>query len=210
MIGREALSSFNSLKEYLLALGIPGLFLITFLDSVGIPLVGGPDALILLLAWQKPGHWLLIGLSATMGSTLGCATLYGIGRKGGTLALSKVDPARRRRVRERLNRHALWTVMMAVIAPPPFPTKVFIVTAGVMEMRWDRFLLGVILGRFLRYASESYLGARYGDEASRLLKAHYPAISLLVILAIGAWMILRRLRRHSESINVETSPSSER
>ncbi len=210
MIGRHALSSLNAVKEYLLALGIPGLFLLTFLDSVGIPLVGGPDALILLLAWQKPGHWLLISLSATLGSALGCASLYGISRKGGTLVLSRLDPEKRRRARERLNRHALWTVMMAVLAPPPFPTKVFIVTAGLMGMRWDRFLLGVILGRLLRYASEGYLGAQYGDEASRLLKAHYPTVSLLIILAIGAWMILRRLRRHSASIGVEAPPSSDR
>ncbi len=38
----------DTLKNKLLTLGIPGLFLISFLDSAGVPLPGGIDLLVML------------------------------------------------------------------------------------------------------------------------------------------------------------------
>ena len=44
----------EALKNYLLALGIPGLLVIVAIDSAGVPIPGGPDALVMLLSWQRP------------------------------------------------------------------------------------------------------------------------------------------------------------
>ena len=35
----------ETLKQYLLAFGLPGLFLIAFMDSAGVPLPGGGESL---------------------------------------------------------------------------------------------------------------------------------------------------------------------
>jgi hypothetical protein len=43
-----------NLNKYLLVMGIPGLLVISLLDSAAIPLAGGPDAVIMLLSWQRP------------------------------------------------------------------------------------------------------------------------------------------------------------
>ena len=72
----------NRLSHFLMLMGIPGLLLISFLDSAAVPLPGGPDTLIMLLAWKRPALTYLIVLSAAVGSTLGCLVLYGIGIRG--------------------------------------------------------------------------------------------------------------------------------
>jgi membrane protein YqaA with SNARE-associated domain len=74
------------LKEYLLLFGIPGLFVISLLDSAAVPMAGGPDGVLLLLSWQKPTQIPWLVLAAATGSTLGCLILYRIGRAGGKLA----------------------------------------------------------------------------------------------------------------------------
>jgi membrane protein YqaA with SNARE-associated domain len=61
-------SVLNRLSQYLAVMGIPGLLLISFLDSAAVPLAGGPDAVIMLLAWHRPALALWIALTATVGS----------------------------------------------------------------------------------------------------------------------------------------------
>ena len=39
-------------RDSLLALGVPGLFIIALLDSAGVPLPGGVDIVLMLLSWQ--------------------------------------------------------------------------------------------------------------------------------------------------------------
>src|SRR5512142_1267335 len=85
-----AMQSLQRLTHYLLVLGIPGVFAISLLDAAAIPLVGGPDGIVALLAWQKPAQLPWIVLAAALGSTIGCAILYRIGRAGGDLALSRL------------------------------------------------------------------------------------------------------------------------
>ena len=78
----------DRLRALLLTWGLPGLFLIAFLDSAGVPLPGGVDVVVMLLAWQSPSLFLPIAILAALGSVLGCLVLFHAGRKGGELALS--------------------------------------------------------------------------------------------------------------------------
>jgi membrane protein YqaA with SNARE-associated domain len=185
----------NKLKQYLLVLGIPGLFLIALLDSAAIPLTGGPDAVVLLLSWKRPGVIWLIVAAAAAGSTLGCLVLYKIGSAGGELALSRFSEARRAWVREKLDRNAFWAVFAAVTMPPPFPTKPVILASGVFKMRLDRFLVGVLAGRLLRYGVEAYLGARFGERAAALLQGRFSLVLLGIVAAVLSLAILLRRRR---------------
>jgi len=68
---KAGLSLLQSLQKYLLLLGIPGLLAISFFDSAALPILMGPDAVVLLLAWQQPMQILIIILAAALGSTLG-------------------------------------------------------------------------------------------------------------------------------------------
>jgi len=186
----------EALKNYLLALGIPGLFAVVAIDSAGVPIPGGPDALVMLLSWQRPALMPIFALTAALGSVLGCYILYLVGRKGGDVALRRFGSERRERVMAKMRQNDLLAVFVAVIGPPPFPTKVFILTAGAIRMSWKRFVAAVFAGRLLRFLAEGYLGAHFGDKAAEILSEYYPTI-LVTLLVAAAFVIAIRCFMHS-------------
>ena len=185
----------NRLSRYLVVMGVPGLLVMSFLDSAAVPMPGGPDAVLMLLAWRRPELLVWIALAATVGSTLGCLVLYGIGSKGGGAALARFDPAKVALMKRRMRDYGVWTVVAAVIAPPPFPTKLVILAAGVLGTGKGRFGLAVFAGRFVRYLLVACLAARYGDQAAGVLSRHYPAVSAVLAVILAVLFLLRRRRR---------------
>ncbi len=176
-------------------MGIPGLLVISFLDSAAIPLTGGPDAVVLLLAWHRPAMTFLIVAAATLGSTLGCLVLYEIGRKGGEKALARFNQEKVARIEQSMKENGIWAITASVLAPPPFPTKLVILAAGVLRTGKIRFVAGVLAGRLVRYSLIGYLAARFGDHAAQIIKAHYPELSLVLIAGIVLIILIRSLRR---------------
>jgi membrane protein YqaA with SNARE-associated domain len=186
------------LGDYLLLLGIPGVFLIASLDSAAVPMVGGPDAVVLLLAWQKPDETPWIVLAASLGSLLGCCVLYQIGRTGRRLVFS-AERTKGSWALRNLDRQAVGAILVATLAPPPFPTKAVILTAGIMQIGLRRFVPGVLAGRVVRYGVVGYVGARFGNQGMQILKDHYPAAVLVLVLVVVLAFILGRIRRPSQS-----------
>jgi membrane protein YqaA with SNARE-associated domain len=177
--------------EYLLVMGIPGLFAIALLDSAALPMVGGPDGVIMLLSWQRPGQILWIVLAAALGSTLGCLILYRIARSGGDVALRRLTPQKQLWVREKVENHAYWAIFLGVIAPPPFPTKPIIAAAGLFRTPVAAFIASVLSGRLLRYSVMAYLGARFGNQAAQIIRSHYLFI-LAALVGIALIVLLTR------------------
>lgn len=188
-----------SLRDFLLALGIPGVILIAAIDSAGIPMPGGPDAVVMLVSWQRPALTIVVATAAAVGSVIGCCFLYLVGKKGGDVALSRFDKEKQERVKGWLRKNDLLAVFVAVIGPPPFPTKIFILSAGVIHMSWKRFVSAVFFGRFLRFVGEGYLGARFGDQAADVLKTYYPTIGITLLVAAALVFIVKRLMARGEA-----------
>jgi len=188
----------NRLNAYLVIMGIPGLLALSFLDSAAVPLTGGPDAVVLLLAWHRPAMALPIVLAATAGSTLGCLVLYGIGQKSGGKALQRFNPATAARIHGKMQEHGIWAILAAVVAPPPFPTKLVILAAGVLRIGKIRFSTAVFIGRLARYSLMGYLAARFGDHAAQVFKAHYPAFSFILIAGVLLALFIRSLCNRKE------------
>jgi membrane protein YqaA with SNARE-associated domain len=181
----------ESLNRYLLLWGIPGLLAIAFLDSAAVPMLGGPDAVILLLSWRHPDKALLIVLAAVVGSMLGNLVLYRLGRVGGEVALSRFSSEKRAWVKQKLDHNAFAAIVAAVAAPPPFPTKLVVLAAGAFGISQVRVVNGVFAGRLMRYSILAYLGARFGDQAAGVVKEHY---SSFAVLLIGAVLLIALLR----------------
>ena len=164
-------------------MGIPGLLVISFLDSAMVPLAGGPDAVILLLASLRPSMFLVIALTATVGSTLGNMILYGIGQKGGEKALARFNPDRVAKIEQTMRTYGAWAVFGAVLAPPPFPTKLVILAAGGLKTGKIRFAVSVLCGRLIRYSIVALLAAKFGPRAAEIIKEHSLAAAC-VLLAV--------------------------
>ena len=188
----------DAFRDSLLALGVPGLFLIALLDSAGVPLPGGVDIVLMLLSWRQPSWFVLFALTASVGSTLGCLVLYRLGRTGGEMAVRRLDPAKRRWVTEKILKNDILAMMVAVLAPPPLPTKVFMLVAGFVGMPWYRFVVAVFAGRIIRFGGEAYLAVRVGDQALETLQQHYPRIGAVLAGAVVIYLVVKWLRKRRE------------
>lgn len=189
----------NRLGGFFLQYGLIGLLGITLLDSAFVPLPGGPDGALVLLA--SHGSWVLAVMTAVAGSLIGCLILYRISAAAGEAALRRFAANKQARARELLERYDLLTVLVAALLPPPFPFKIFVVSAGVFRFRFERFLAGILIGRSVRYCLLGYLAFHYGEQAKEIFKNNYPIVglSLVALLIVGAitygWWKRRRLEK---------------
>jgi membrane protein YqaA with SNARE-associated domain len=163
-------------SEVLVAFGPFGLFVVALLDSSFVPLPSSADALLILLTVAHP-RWMLVYASiATIGSGVGCLILYYVSKRAGTRALARFSPAKQKRVRDLIERYDVLSVLIASLLPPPFPFKLFVVSAGVFNFSTTRFLIAILAGRGFRFLLEGYFAIRFGAQAKAVLAAYYPWI----------------------------------
>jgi membrane protein YqaA with SNARE-associated domain len=187
-------------SQYLVTWGPFGLFTIALLDSAMVPLPGGADAVMILLTTARPSWMIFYALAATVGSVIGCCILYYISRRAGRKALARFSPARQARVKELIDRYDVLSVIVASVLPPPFPFKLFVITAGVFRLNVWRFAAAIAAGRLFRFLLEGYLAARYGTQAKELLAHYYPYIGIGLAALIIALFVCKSLwRRKSEN-----------
>lgn len=185
------------LSNWLLSYGPFGLFAIAFLDSVMVPMPGGVDAMLILLSTARPGWMLIYVASATVGSTAGCVCLYLLSQKAGHRALDRFSESKQKRVKDLIERYDVLSVLVASVLPPPFPFKLFVVSAGVFRLQIVRFAIAIFAGRTFRYLLEGYLAARYGEHAKEILAHYYPAIGIGLAVLLIAFFIGKNLMRRS-------------
>src|ERR1035437_583316 len=139
----------KSIGDALIAFGPGGLFVIGLLDSLGVPLVGGVDALVIYLAVKTPHMAYIAATTATMGSILGTLLLFRPARYGvRRFAGEEAPDGKRKKFRVWFQRYGLLTVFIPAVTPVvPLPLKVFVISAGAMYTPVSRVLGGVQIGR---------------------------------------------------------------
>jgi len=191
------------LSEYLITFGSFGLFAVALLDSTFVPLPSSADALMLLLSATNPSWMLLYAFMATAGSALGCWILYVISRRAGARALNRFSEAKQQRVKNLIERYDMWAVLAATLLPPPFPFKLFVVTAGVFRFSLLRFMLAIIAGRAFRFLLEGYFAVRYGMQAKEILAKYYPWIGLGLVAGILVVVFVKQRRKRPRMLTDE-------
>jgi membrane protein YqaA with SNARE-associated domain len=200
------LSKLNAWKQKIIlfagALGAPGLFLISFLDSsvLSFPVIN--DLLLINLAIQNPARMPLYAAAATTGSVLGCVFLYFIARKGGEAFFHKNAGVHGDAIRHWVEQNGFAGVLVAALLPPPTPFKIFVFAAGVFEVPVASFTVAVAIARILRYFIVGYLAVKYGHDALPYLAHHKLQVAIAAILLVAASyalsrLILRRKRKES-------------
>jgi membrane protein YqaA with SNARE-associated domain len=200
----------KTIGEWLMGLGMPGLFGISLLDSALVPLPGGPDLGVIVLSARNPGMMPAYALAAAAGSTIGCTVLYLLARRAGSVALRRVRPERRERIENLLGRYDMLAVAVPAVLPPPFPFKPFVLCAGVFKLKTARFVTAILIGRTCRFLIEGWLAVRFGEEAWPLIRRHGIAVvigAVLVALVVFA-LKTRRKRLHREASATGSPPSN--
>lgn len=187
------------LSDFLVAFGPFGLFVVAVLDSSFVPLPSSADTLMLLLTTAQPRWMVFYALIATAGSTLGCFILYYVSRRAGSRALARFSESKQKRAKELIDRYDVLSVLVASLLPPPFPFKIFVITAGVLRFSLPRFLAAIVVGRGFRFLLEGYFAVRYGAQAKVILSKYYPWIGLgLAVVIVAVFVARLRLKRKVE------------
>lgn len=194
--------SLTRLSEILITFGPFGLFVVALLDSSFVPLPSSADALMLLLTTAHPRWMVLYAAVATAGSATGCLMLYYVSRRAGKRALARFSEKKQRKVKGWIDRYDVISVLVASLLPPPFPFKLFVVSAGVFHFSVTRFLIAIIVGRGFRFLLEGYFAIRYGEQAKAALGQYYPWIGLaLAVLIVTVFVARKLLKRRPEAEN---------
>jgi membrane protein YqaA with SNARE-associated domain len=169
------------------------LFIVSFVDSSFIPLPIITDFLTIKLCADFPLRMPYYALMSTLGSVIGCMTLFYIARKGEEALFHKHAGARAARIRHWLERNGFITTVIAGLMPPPTPFKVVVIGAGVLEMPPRSFFFAVLIAKTIRYFGEGYLAARYGDQTWQFLTAHKVSTGLISVGVVAALYVVARL-----------------
>lgn len=168
------------------------------LDSAGLPVVGGVDALLVTVASVHPAEAWFAALYAITGSIAGSLVLFFIARKGGEVLLSRHIGSRTGALLHIwFQRYGMVTVFIPAVSPIPMPMKVPVFCAGALQVRVSYFVAVVGAARAIRYFALAYLGQRYGAQTFRFLLGHWVAVlSVALGLAIAAGVSLRVYQRY--------------
>ncbi len=166
------------------ALGAPGLFLISFLDSSVLTFPVINDLLLIELSMQHPARMALYALMTALGSVLGCVLLYFIARKGGEAYFRRKAGARADAIRHWVERNGFGGMLVAAMLPPPTPFKFFVFAAGVFEVPLASYVSAISLARLIRYFGVGYLAVKYGNDALPFLARRKVEVGIFVLVFV--------------------------
>src|SRR5215469_2419721 len=188
-------------------LGLAGLVLISIVDSsfVPLPIPGVTDLLVILYAANHTNVFLLVFL-ATLGSALGGYLSYVLAHAGGMAFLEKhVSPRYLKPVQRWVENHAILSVAIPAILPPPMPLSPFVLVAGAVKMDRRKFMIAFTASRFARHVIAAWLGIRYGrmvlhlwnqfsDRWAATILIDFWSVTIL-FTAIGIWKLIQTSRQ---------------
>ncbi len=186
---------FAAIAARLVAWGPWGAFVLAVIDSAGVPVPVGVDALVLTVAaWSVTAGYFGAAL-ATLGSLIGSLFLFYLGRKGGEAYLdARTQRGWPRRFRRWFHHYGGLTLFIPVLVPVPLPVKVFVLSAGALGMRRRYFLLLMGIARAIRYFGLAYVGTQMGPDRPMLyLKSHvWQMIAGTVVLFLISYALVKR------------------
>ena len=95
-------------------------------------------------------------------------------------------------------RNEFFAIAVPAVLPPPTPFKLFVMAAGVFQVRFRYFLIALILGRGFRYLFWGLLAVRYGERSITYLLNNYLQVSgVAASLMLLGWLIMRLAQRYS-------------
>jgi membrane protein YqaA with SNARE-associated domain len=182
----------NWLQAIVASAGGLGLFLIAFLDSSVLTFPVVNDLLLIDLSIHNPARMPYYAAMSTLGSVGGCLFLYYLARKGGEAMFHKHAGPRAQHIHSWINRNGFLSILVTALLPPPTPFKIFVIAAGALEMPVQKFVLGLLAARAIRYFGEGFLAIRYGDQATLFLLTHkLEVVGIVLLVVVTLYLTLR-------------------
>jgi len=175
----------------MLRLGMPGLFLMSALDSSFLVLPFGNDLLLIALVSSNRDSliWIAYVLVSAVGSVLGVFVVDLLMRKAGEKGLERfVKPKKLERIKQKLENKLGITVLVATLLPPPFPFTPVIMTASALQCSRRKLFGAVFVGRLVRYTVEAILALFFGRQVIAYFNSD--VVSYIVYGLVGLGIVL--------------------
>jgi membrane protein YqaA with SNARE-associated domain len=163
----------RTLISFLVSLGPGGPFLLETLDSSFFYVPLANELLLFALIHGGEGSssnwmWILYALSGAAGTVAGVALLDLVMRRVGAGGVERLVGRKRfGKLKDKLERHTGWVVLIASMLPLPFPFRFTMMTASALQCARGRMLVSVFAGRAVRFGAEAllilYFGRRFLD-----------------------------------------------
>jgi membrane protein YqaA with SNARE-associated domain len=189
-------------------LGGPGLLLLGILDSSFLFAPLGNDLLVVALTahYHSVSRMLYYAAMSTVGSALGCLLIDVVLRPAGEHGLAKHLSERRIGfIKRKVESNAAWALVVASIAPPPFPFTPFIMAAAALQYPRKKMLAVTTAARMVRFTAIGILALLFGRRILHWAEnpaVQYSLVALIALCVVGSivsvvgWV--RRSRRPAE------------
>src|SRR5665811_1848295 len=157
------------LFAFFIHIGGFGLVILGVLDSSFFFLPFGNDLLLVVLVARHHGYLPLYVLAASLGSATGVLLLDLVCRKGGEEGLKKMVSARRiNYLKKKMSQSAAVPLIVACVAPPPFPFTAVIAAASAFQYPKMRLLASVLGARAVRFTLIGLAAMTFGRRILRI------------------------------------------
>jgi membrane protein YqaA with SNARE-associated domain len=193
---------FEPLLRFVFHLGYLAPFVMGVFDSSFLFLPFGNDLLLVVLISQHQHHNVpLLILSGALGSTLGVFLVSVVAGKAGEEGLKKMAGERRsKRLEAQVTHRGGWAIILATLAPPPFPFTTVIAAAAAFQYPRVRLLALNFLGRAARFAVLAWLALRFGPAVLRIIDStafRWSMTAFIALCLIGSGVSIWHWVRHS-------------
>jgi len=166
-----------------------GLVPLAILDSSLLPTFGSLDVLVAFLSARQGNLWPYYAAMAILGAMIGSYMTYKLGKKTGLGWMERKFGQRRSlQVAYALEHWGVGAIFVSTVAPPPFPTSVFLLSAGAFDYNIRKFFGAVFSGRAIRYGLLSAVAAHYGRTIVRFMR--HPGDHLWISLTFTLFIVL--------------------
>ena len=103
-----------------------------------------------------------------------------------------------------MERHAILSVALPAVLPPPMPLSPFVLAAGALQMSRKKFMISFTVSRFLRHCAAAAIGVYFGPHVLRVWnmfsrKWAVPILIaiwsvILIFVGIGLWRLYKTSR----------------
>ena len=196
------MSSFlQHLLSFLVHLGYFGPFLLGIFDASFLFLPFGNDLLIVGLVARHHQGYLLYVAAAVCGCTVGVFLLDLVARKLGEEGVQKMaGKARFEKLKRKIGEKGGRTLVLASLAPPPFPFTMVIAANSALDYPRKRLLGIVAASRGVRFLILGALAMKFGPSILRIAKSapfKWTMIIFIFLCIVGSIFSVMKWLRHS-------------
>ena len=194
----------QTLGAFFWALGGPGLLLLGILDSSFLFAPLGNDLLVVAMTARARSvpPMLYYAFMSTAGSVIGCLLVDVVFRRAGEKGLERhLSKKRLDYVKSKVEKNAAWALVVASVAPPPFPFTPFVMAAAALQYSRRRMLVVTGVARMFRFTALGVLALLFGKRIlnwaeNPVLQGFLIGVMVLCIVGsvISVWGWIKRSR----------------